>query len=169
LVGGIRPSTLSNRHSRGSTSTNPIVIDEDKQIDYHPFSSKRSCPTPRYQLPTSSNLPTPSIQEIVQILLKQREIFPVLEDILKLSQNGFPVLTKPTNSCPSPLPKKRKLNRVPAGADDWDVPYPFQPGEGPQAYSSTWEQTRGKQLVSQLVSLIKAASHKAAIRKYMEQ
>ncbi|KAJ3864119.1 hypothetical protein EV359DRAFT_19393, partial [Lentinula novae-zelandiae] len=175
LIGGVKTSTLSNRHFRGSTARNPIVIDDNQhsnqQQQHHHLSPKRSRPAPRYQLPPCLDLPTPSIQEIVRILIKQREIFPVLQNILKLSRNGFPGFTKDTNNSPSPgpVPKKRKLNKVPAGAVDWDVPYPFQPGEGPEAYSATWEQTRGKQLVSQLVSLIKAASRKAAIRKYMEQ
>ncbi|KAJ4494948.1 hypothetical protein C8J55DRAFT_498016 [Lentinula edodes] len=174
LIGGVKTSTLSNRHFRGSTAKNPIVIDDNQhsnQQQHHHPSPKRSRPAPRYQLPLCLDLPAPSIQEIVRILIKQREIFPILRNILKLSRNGFPGFTKDTNNSPSPgpVPKKRKLNKVPAGAVDWDVPYPFQPGEGPEAYSATWEQTRGKQLVSQLVSLIKAASRKAAIRKYMEQ
>ncbi|GAW01646.1 hypothetical protein LENED_003254 [Lentinula edodes] len=174
LIGGVKTSTLSNRHFRGSTAKNPIVIDDNQhsnQQQHHHPSPKRSRPAPRYQLPLCLDLPAPSIQEIVRILIKQREIFPVLQNILKLSRNGFPGFIKDTNNSPSPgpVPKKRKLNKVPAGAVDWDVPYPFQPGEGPEAYSATWEQTRGKQLVSQLVSLIKAASRKAAIRKYMEQ
>ncbi|KAJ3855025.1 hypothetical protein EV368DRAFT_35602, partial [Lentinula lateritia] len=173
LIGGVKTSTLSNRHFRGSTAKNPIVIDDNQrsnQQHHHP-SPKRSRPAPRYQLPLCLDLPAPSIQEIVRILIEQREIFPVLQNILKLSRNGFTGFTKDTNSSPfpGPVPKKRKLNKVPAGAVDWDVPYPFQPGEGPEAYSATWEQTRGTQLVSQLVSLIKAASRKAAIRKYIEQ
>ncbi|KAJ3798175.1 hypothetical protein GGU11DRAFT_744535 [Lentinula aff. detonsa] len=172
LVGRINPSSLSSRHFRGSTATNPIVIDDDKHSRQHQsqqFSHDRSMPTPRSQLPNDSNLPTPSIQEIVQILIKQREIFSILNDIFKLLQKRNPSSTTITNSSASlgPAPKKRKLNKVPAGAVDWDVPYPFHPGEGPHAYSSTWEQTRGKQLVSELVALIKAASRKAAIRKYM--
>ncbi|KAJ3734317.1 hypothetical protein DFJ43DRAFT_1064670 [Lentinula guzmanii] len=173
LVGRINPSSLSSRHFRGSTATNPIVIDDDKHSRQHQsqqFSYDRSMPTPRSQLPIDSNLPTPSIQEIVQILIKQREIFSILNDIFKLLQKGNPSSTTITNSSasPGPAPKKRKLNKVPAGAVDWDVPYPFHPGEGPHAYSSTWERTRGKQLVSQLVSLIKSASRKASIRKYKE-
>ncbi|KAJ3988942.1 hypothetical protein F5890DRAFT_1550076 [Lentinula detonsa] len=172
LVGRINPSSLSNRHFRGSTATNPIVIDDDKHSRQHQsqqFSHDRSRAIPGYQLPMNSDLPKPSIQEIVQILIKQREIFSILNDIFKLLQKRNPSSTTITNSSASlgPAPKKRKLNKVPAGAVDWDVPYPFHPGEGPHAYSSTWEQTRGKQLVSELVSLIKAASRKATIRKYM--
>ncbi|KAJ3840399.1 hypothetical protein F5878DRAFT_70610 [Lentinula raphanica] len=168
LVSGITPSTLRSRYPRGSTVKNPIVIDDEGRDIRIKCTHDRSKPTPRYHLPVNSSLPTPSIQEIAQILIKQREIFPVLHDISKLLQK------RPTdhiNHRPSPGPvfKKRKLNKVPAGAVDWDVPYPFSPGEGPSAYTSTWEQTREKQLVSQLVSLIKAASRKAAIRKYLEQ
>ncbi|KAJ3714254.1 hypothetical protein C8R42DRAFT_683522 [Lentinula raphanica] len=168
LVSGITPSTLRSRYPRGSTVKNPIVIDDEGRDIRIKCTHDRSKPTPRYHLPVNSSLPTPSIQEIAQILIKQREIFPVLHDISKLLQK------RPTDHIshrpsPGPVFKKRKLNKVPAGAVDWDVPYPFSPGEGPSAYTSTWEQTREKQLVSQLVSLIKAASRKAAIRKYLEQ
>ncbi|KAJ8072483.1 hypothetical protein PM082_016042 [Marasmius tenuissimus] len=65
--------------------------------------------------------------------------------------------------------KRRKLNHVPAGADDWDVPYPFQQGEGPQSYHDGWVQYRAKQLVSQLVALIRTASRKAALRKFLKE
>ncbi|KAF8808710.1 hypothetical protein BYT27DRAFT_7052448, partial [Phlegmacium glaucopus] len=61
----------------------------------------------------------------------------------------------------------RKLNRVPAGATDWDVPYPFQEGEGPDEYYKTWERERGKHLVAQLVKLIKGAARKAATKNYL--
>ncbi|OAX39547.1 hypothetical protein K503DRAFT_689366, partial [Rhizopogon vinicolor AM-OR11-026] len=66
---------------------------------------------------------------------------------------------------PPPL-KRRKLTSVPAGAVDWDVPYPFPEGEGPESYHATWEQDRARQLIVQLLELIKDAVHGAAARKH---
>ncbi|KAG1843561.1 hypothetical protein DFJ58DRAFT_626440, partial [Suillus subalutaceus] len=51
----------------------------------------------------------------------------------------------------------RKLTSVPAGAVEWDVPYPFPEGEGPKAYHATWERERARHLITQLVESIKAA------------
>lgn len=65
-----------------------------------------------------------------------------------------------------PPPKRRKLANVPAGAVDWDVPYPFQKGEGPESYHATWERERARQLIIQLLDLLKGAVQGAAARKY---
>ncbi|EGN99252.1 hypothetical protein SERLA73DRAFT_137509, partial [Serpula lacrymans var. lacrymans S7.3] len=63
----------------------------------------------------------------------------------------------------------RKLSNVPAGAADWDVPYPFQSGEGPAAYRANWERERGRQLLTQLITLIKGAAQNAALKSYFQQ
>ncbi|KIK63069.1 hypothetical protein GYMLUDRAFT_72304 [Collybiopsis luxurians FD-317 M1] len=178
LVGGVKPSTLSNRHSRGSTAVNPIVIHDNEAQNRAQDRPSLSGPTPTssFSLSIPSELPPPSPWEVVQILLRQREIFSVLEDILKLVQGkhlkSMSVQSNQsafTASTLGPALKRRKLNRVPAGAADWDVPYPFVPGEGPEHYSETWERDRQRQLILQLSSLIKSASRKAALRKYLEQ
>ncbi len=118
------------------------------------------------------------------MLIKQKDIFPVLQSILKLLVPGV-LSGKPTMSTavsgsgswmsrpdqdrlsPQPPAKKRKLTRVPAGAADWDVPYPFQEGEGPTAYKQTWVKERGRQLISQLIGLVKIAARKAAAKKHL--
>lgn len=147
------------------------------------------------------------------MLIGQKDIFPVLESILRLIAAGSGTQTSPFTAVPvvrppappsvppartnyerrtssqiaeaqqylrqskpnarpisseGPSTKKRKLHSVPAGAADWDVPYPFPQGEGPDAYRSTWERERGKQLISQLVSLIKNAARKAATKNYLQ-
>ena len=178
LVGGIKPSNLSMpRHMRGATSSNPIVIED---ADDTPTLGRTSgFRQPYQQAIDPALLPAPSNQDIVSMLIRQKNIFPVLESILKLiaagSQDqpqGFRRRTtsqQPREQTPVSHPvKKRKLNRVPAGATDWDVPYPFEQGEGPDAYQSTWERERGKQLISQLISLIKTAARKAATKKYLK-
>jgi hypothetical protein len=65
--------------------------------------------------------------------------------------------------------KRRKLNRVPAGAELWDVPYPFKEGEGPAAYQNNWEKNRGKRLIAELVGLIKDAAKTAAVKNQVEK
>ena len=73
----------------------------------------------------------------------------------------------PSFSAP-PL-KRRRLNSVPAGAGDWDVPYPFQEGHGPDNYRSNWERERGKRLLADLVQLVQGAAQKAATKAWYQQ
>ncbi|EIW84258.1 hypothetical protein CONPUDRAFT_80659 [Coniophora puteana RWD-64-598 SS2] len=55
--------------------------------------------------------------------------------------------------------------RVPAGAADWDIPYPFPEGEGPETYREDWEKKRAVKLVGELVKLIQGATERAATKK----
>ncbi|KZT40519.1 hypothetical protein SISSUDRAFT_970370, partial [Sistotremastrum suecicum HHB10207 ss-3] len=50
-----------------------------------------------------------------------------------------------------------KLRHVPAGADHWDVPYPFLRGEGPEKYQESWAAQRRKQLLLELSHLLRDA------------
>ncbi|KZT73681.1 hypothetical protein DAEQUDRAFT_638799, partial [Daedalea quercina L-15889] len=63
----------------------------------------------------------------------------------------------------------RKLNSVPAGASDWDVPYPFEAGQGPADYQSTWAKERARRLVRELVTLVRDAAKKVAVRGYLQE
>ncbi|KAI0250206.1 hypothetical protein BJV78DRAFT_1220435 [Lactifluus subvellereus] len=173
-IGGLDPSALSTRYHRGTTSQNPIIVEDE--LDPPLLGKKRATLNP-------SSLPSPSSDEVVSSLVKQRNIFPVLESLLRLvSGTGVsgasPVPTPSSHSgSSSPGPnqgwgpplKRRRLNSVPAGAADWDVPYPFPQGEGPSQYRLHWEKERLKQLLSQLVVLIKGAKRSAAARTYLQQ
>jgi hypothetical protein len=75
----------------------------------------------------------------------------------------------PSGSERGAAPKRRRLSSVPAGASDWDVPYPFQQGEGPSQYRLHWEKERLRQLLSQVTVLIKGARRSAAARTYLQQ
>jgi len=175
LIGGLDPSTLSTRYHKGATSKNPIIVEDE--LDPPRLGKKGT-----HSL-DSSSLPSPSNDEVVSSLVKQKNIFPVLESLLRLlsgpgAPNAFPAATQSCSPPPSSngssnergaAPKRRKLNSVPAGAADWDVPYPFQQGEGPSQYRVRWEKERLKQLVSQLAVLIKGARRSAAARTYLQQ
>src|ERR1700689_1024361 len=65
--------------------------------------------------------------------------------------------------------KRRKVDGVPAGATDWDVPFPFTDEEGSHESKAEWEKEGGKQLIAQLVSLIKGAARKATMRTHQQQ
>lgn len=223
LVGGVRPANLSlQRHTRGASASNPIVVEDEQQ----PASIGRR---PLYRhTASSSQLPTPSSDEILATLVKQKNIFPVMDALLRLvagptrasvpsaalpapgssttaPQSSVPVHSQyaqvpptsyahpyypygysypyyyshpyyysPTNyqhsstgfsSRSAPPPKRRKLTTVPAGAADWDVPYPFEAGQGPPDYQTNWERQRGQQLLEDLVGLVKSAAAKAAAKK----
>ena len=174
LIGGLDPSTLSTRHHKGVTSKNPIIVEDE--LDPPRLGKKGP-----YSL-DSSSLPSPSNEEVVSSLVKQKNIFPVLESLLRLLSGREPPNVFPATQSSSPpgpngssdehggvAHKRRRLNTVPAGAADWDVPYPFQQGEGPSQYRVRWEKERLKQLISQLAVLIKGARRSAAARTYIQQ
>lgn len=220
LVAGIKPASLSTQRStsRGSTPANPIVVDGEvdtrlgaksnvsaagRSVRYDQHDAPRLGKHFGSMPPSSSDvdpalLPAPTNKEIVAMLIGQKDIFPVLQCILRLiagqkaeqlalasapstptstssrkkrrkSRSEQPVPSPVLNGPKAPPLKRRKLNRVPAGAADWDVPYPFQEGEGPQEYRKMWEKERGKQLISQLMNLIRIAARKAATKKYHQQ
>ena len=176
LIGGLDPTTLSTRHHRGTTSENPIIV--ENELDPPPLGKGDTFSF------DSSLLPSPSSEEVVSSLVKQRNVFPVLESLLRLlSGTGVssisPAVTPSCTPAPSGFnalskergvtPKRRRLNSVPAGAADWDVPYPFQQGEGPSQYRLRWEKERLRQLLSQLAVVIKGAKRSAAARTYLQQ
>ncbi|KAJ7593103.1 hypothetical protein C8J56DRAFT_490864 [Mycena floridula] len=159
LVSKVIPATLTH-NTWGKTATNPIIVEDET-----PKIGRTS-----YQLQLPSDIPVPTNEEIVQTLVRQKDIYPVLESILKLVASGSLGASSfsgsQRGSSEEPPAKKRKLRAVPAGAADWDVPYPFKEGEGPQKYETNWEKKRGKQLISQLVGLIKTATRIAALKKW---
>ncbi|KAL1711611.1 hypothetical protein EV715DRAFT_297897, partial [Schizophyllum commune] len=160
----------------GDAPSRPIIVEDHPHLD------------PR--------LPVPTTAEIVQTLLNTKEVLPLLLRTLLLvarSPHLPTAATSPSGSAtpsdrprrrrigpslkdapPPPPPKdpsikgKRKLTKVPAGAQDWDVPFPFQEGEGPEDYQQKWEKQRTRRLIGQLINLIKAAAKKTAVRKYRQ-
>ncbi|THH20736.1 hypothetical protein EW146_g669 [Bondarzewia mesenterica] len=172
LVGGVNPANLSKRNTQGSNANNPIVIED---VTNQPRIGKSS----RYTV-DASQLPPPSGDAILKTLVKQKNLFAVLESLLQLisrsnaastsGQVRKPIYTPPTDEGPEPPSgKRRKLNRVPAGAADWDVPYPFQRGEGPEQYRAQWEKQRLKQLLAQLAGIVQGATRSAATKSYLQQ
>jgi len=181
LIAGLKPSRLPAVHC-GASPSNPIVLDDrETQIPSRPSTIGRS----NFRHLDSSHLPTPSTQEVVDMLIKLKDIFPVLQSILKLlvsgtatgaQGQGIPAATTGARGWSSqrrisvqPLVKRRKLNRVPAGAVDWDVPYPFLDGEGPEAYRQNWTKDRSRQLIAQLIGLVRVALEKATAKKHLDE
>lgn len=232
LVSGVHPANLSlQRHMRGRTPQNPIIVEEEEE---RPSIGRRPLQTQAQT--TSARLPVPSSHEILSNLVKQKNLIPVMDALVRLvagSAVPLPPPPPPPGSCsttnpsasastsqvppPStptappqqpyaypyypypyaypyyygypygytypyaasafqrpaapytsdnaPQAKRRKLAHVPAGAGDWDVPYPFPEGQGPPGYHENWQRQRGQQLVEDLVGLVKSAAKKAALQK----
>ncbi|KAF7312273.1 hypothetical protein MIND_00240300 [Mycena indigotica] len=169
VVAGLRPSQLVVKpvDPPGTTSTNPIVIQDPPPTPQTPRRQLR----PRVQ-PSDADvihLSPPSTRDIIKALVEQDEVYDVLNDIMKF------VATRPTFTSATPRQrsttptdergkKRRKLRHVPAGAHLWDVPFPFNEGEGPESYQADWAKQRGKKLISDLLSLIKSATKRAALK-----
>ncbi|KZT20156.1 hypothetical protein NEOLEDRAFT_1141125 [Neolentinus lepideus HHB14362 ss-1] len=174
LVGGVNPANLK-RSSAGSSSKNPIIVEEGHDP---PSLAQRT----RLPFIDPSVLPTPSTEAILDTMIKQKNIFPVLSSILKLISSAAVPASSIHNRhqhSPSPVPsaendgpppaKRKKVMKVPAGASNWDVPFPLENGECSQEYLANWERARTKQLVVQLVNLIKTAANKAATKAYIQK
>ncbi|KAF7374922.1 hypothetical protein MSAN_00378300 [Mycena sanguinolenta] len=183
VVAGVRPAHLPVL-GQGMTSTNPIFVEDEPP-------SALPLPKPRLKAKAPpgvdiASLPPPNNQDIIRMLISQHDIFPLLESILKFiaaippcaasetpSSSGRTGDSRSRSNTPandSAAPKKRrKLRHVPAGAHLWDVPFPFDEGEGPAAYRDEWEKDRGKTLMAELIKLIKDAAKKAALKNYLEK
>ncbi|KAH9838494.1 uncharacterized protein C8Q71DRAFT_532945 [Rhodofomes roseus] len=172
LVGGVNPSQLAPQP--GTTAGNPIVLDEDdddqpRTIGRRPLADSTVPP-----------LPTARGPEILQTLARQGNVLPLVESLVRLlagtATTAAPLPKRlertgwerhrPTEAPPL---KRRKLNTVPAGASDWDVPYPFQDGQGPADYHTTWAKERARRLVRELVGLVRDAAKKAAVKGYLQE
>jgi hypothetical protein len=103
--------------------------------------------------------PTSAQDLILGQLAKDPNIVPLLQSIVeyiyrtKFASAQVPLPSKETDSSNATTrpTKKRRLNRVPAGAEDWVVPFPFQEGDGPLHYRETWEMKRLTLLLSGLM------------------
>ncbi|KAJ6576422.1 hypothetical protein DFH09DRAFT_1149292 [Mycena vulgaris] len=188
VVAGVRPAHLPARSvpapTQGATSSNPIFVDDEVRPPRPPTVSRFKRMS-RSDIDPAS-LPPPSNRDIVSTLIKERDIFPLLETILKfIADQGPPRQASDfsrSQSCSSDAGsrsqtpsdesgttrKRRKLRQVPAGAELWDVPFPFNEGEGPEAYRNDWEKDRGKKLITELVALMKGAARKAALTNHLE-
>jgi len=93
-------------------------------------------------------------------LAKDPNVVPLLQAIVEYvyKTNLVPAQSRLPETPPAPPGgdgrpiKRRRLQRVPAGAEGWTVPFPFPQGEGPQHYHETWEM---KRLIVLLGSLIR--------------
>ncbi|PVG04064.1 hypothetical protein CPB86DRAFT_693935 [Serendipita vermifera] len=105
--------------------------------------------------------PTSAQDLVLSQLAKDPNIVPLLQSIVEYiyrrkfaSAQTSPLPKETDSSCATPRPtKKRRLHRVPAGAEGWVIPFPFQEGEGPLHYKETWEM---KRLVLLLGSLMQS-------------
>lgn len=164
LVGNVNPTRLPQQTARGSTPSNPIIVEE-----------LGSTHVARFSHFDPSQLPPVNGEDAIVSLMRHKSISPVISSILKLLGNSPATSTHPFHNHPSSHPcsapattgpsplKRRKLTSVPAGAVDWDVPYPFPEGEGPEAYHATWERERARHLITQLLESIKADSDSSPI------
>ena len=148
LVANINPASLSTRrHNQGNDPNNPIVVEDEGGA-----------------LPRSGHPTAPTPAQLLATLSAQKELFPVLEQLLNILRRGLEPSTQPPPFPSQPPPKRRKLSRVPAGAADWDVPFPFPPGEGPPNYKEEWTNERCERLISDFVTLLREGANKAASR-----
>ena len=128
LIGHVNPSRLSRAQTPGD-AVNPIVIDESDEVGNVNIQGK------------AKEVVRPSNEEIVGMLIRDKNVLPILESILQIIHKHVPATTDQHEPTPELAPKKkRKIN--PATA---------------------MEQEKTKHLLSQLCTMIKNAAHKATL------
>lgn len=119
---------------------NPIIVDEADEVGNSNGQGKK------VRIEKEKEVMRPSNEEIVGMLIRDRNVLPILESILQLINKHVPSHSSTKSpepaSEPAPPSKKRKLN----------------PG-------ITMEQDQTKHLLSQLCTMIKSAAHKATLAK----
>jgi hypothetical protein len=103
--------------------------------------------------------PATQSDRILAQLAKDPNVVPLLQAVVEYVYRTELCPSQPQPTSPPPSAeqsskrptKRRRLNRVPAGAEDWAIPFPFQQGEGPQHYKETWEMKRLMLLLSSLM------------------
>ncbi|EJD48928.1 hypothetical protein AURDEDRAFT_183062 [Auricularia subglabra TFB-10046 SS5] len=135
----------------GSSRSDPVVLDDDSARSPRRSASARNAATPA---PSSAAASENAPQDPLVRLQRNPNFISVLRGLLAhttMQRRGSHAVGRP------PPPKKRRLSRVPSGAQDWDVPYPFPNGEGPEHYDETWSEKRGAKLVKDLIKLVSEA------------
>ena len=115
-------------------------------------------PAPRK--PPGPYEPGTPTEQILANLVKDPNVLPLLQHIVEH------IFRTQLSSAPPPPPpvaptvdtsverptKRRRLHRVPAGAEYWLQPFPFREGEGPDHYRETWQM---RQMIVLLKALVK--------------
>ncbi|KAG8815168.1 hypothetical protein FRC17_000838 [Serendipita sp. 399] len=122
------------------------------------YSSQSACDAALERLAQDPNV-MPLLQAIVEYVYRAK-LIPELpqasaatsaSDAHLQSASSSHSTSIPSGSHPSPF-KRRKLNRIPAGAEDWAIPFPFQQGHEPKQYMQRWD---SRKMVLLLQSLLR--------------
>lgn len=112
-------------------------------------------------------LSEPAVHHVLQSIKHDPKLIPTLQatheylnsvPTYHLSQAPGP--TGNTVSNPPSRPKRKRKHtgpRVPAGAEHWDVPFPFAPGHAPAGYPTQWQLERGRRVLGELLGLFERA------------
>ena len=135
---------------------NPLALSLNHATVHRPPAHSQDQPT---TLPDPSSEPPPArnqqINPSTNTHIRGTSLNPIVVD-----DEDTPI----QNLFNPPPVKRRRLHCVPAGAADWDVPYPFKEGDGPDEYHKTWERKRSKEIVMQFFKLIKLAERNGTIK-----
>ncbi|KZV72660.1 hypothetical protein PENSPDRAFT_349148 [Peniophora sp. CONT] len=183
LIAGVRPADL-RREGRGDegSATRPIVVPEEVAPPTALPMPKSSTILSALSRSTNLALVLSSLQRTLNESSRSRQSTTSLggrrsrqemeeedEEEMEMEQQQRCQSKEEKDPLAPPPLKRRKLRRVPAGAVDWDVPYPFKEGEGPETYELMWQRDRLRALVAQLVALLKSATRSAAAREYLRR
>lgn len=167
--------------SQEGTKENPIEVDEVHKtptpIDAvnNALIALASTVASALKLPTVSRdrspLSEPAVHQVLQFIKHDPKLIPALQATHEYLDSipRYPHHeTRPLVNGASPSRPKRKrkqaIPRIPAGAEHWDVPFPFAPGHEPAGYPTQWQLERGRRVLGELLGLFERAFVQSRIK-----
>ncbi|GJJ08635.1 hypothetical protein Clacol_002854 [Clathrus columnatus] len=189
LIAHFGPTQSAKLHPQG-TKENPIHVDDIYQ-DHPPtpidavnnaLIALANTVASALKLPNVSldhpPLPEPAVHKVLQFIKHDPKLIPTLQATHEYL-NNVPHYPPCEVSCsdnyidPSPPKSKRKRKqatpRIPAGAEHWNVPFPFAPGHEPKGYPTQWQLERGRRVLGELLGLFERAFIHSRTKEFLSR
>lgn len=178
------PNLNPNPPSQQGTKENPIQVDDCRHapapIDAvnNALIALASTVASALKLSNVSQdhppLSEPAVHHVLQCIKHDPKLIPTLQATHEYL-NSVPgyhrdQVSHPVGNTVSTIPSRSKRKRkqigprVPAGAEHWDVPFPFAPGHAPAGYPTQWQLERGRRVLGELLGLFERAFVQSRIK-----
>lgn len=184
LSSNSNPNPNPNAPSQQGTKENPIQVDNFRRapspIDAvnNALIALASTVASALKLSNVSQdhppLSEPAVHHVLQCIKHDPKLIPTLQATHEYL-NSVPgyhrdQVSHPVGDTVSTVPSKSKRKRkqigprIPAGAEHWDVPFPFAPGHAPAGYPTQWQLERGRRVLGELLGLFERAFVQSRIK-----
>jgi len=102
--------------------------------------------------------------QLLTTLSAQKELFPVLEQLLNILRHGVHPPTQPPSNPSQPTAEATEAFSSPRWCCRLGCSVPVPAGEGPPNYKEEWTNERCERLISDFIALLREGANKAAAR-----